>query len=329
MGNITGQGAVIQFASKADWNITPETPTLQVEFTSEGLKLNKNYIDSDALLGNITTNRMDPAGQSCDGPWSMIVHPNNIGLLLSAAFGSESSADGVGATSTIYAHSFSCVPCGSAYSLPILTAVVDRVQSCVAYPAVKIDSLSINAKVNDYVRADFSSRGIGEVAGTKASLSYSTLRPFQFIDLAVSVDGTPLADVTDLKLTINNGLETDLYCAGASAEYMKEIEPQAREITGTIEMLYQDEADTIRESNFKVGTALSAVFTFTSTELAGEGEYYVLRITLPTCYITDAPVNVGGKDRIRIPLSFKAVQATGTEPITIVLVDKQATKYIT
>jgi hypothetical protein len=328
MANISGQGAVIQFGKQTAWGITPVTATKQVEFTSESLKLNLNYIDSNALLGNVTTNRRDPAGQSCEGGMSMIVHPNNIGMLLSAALGSEGAATLVGGCSTIYAHSFSCLPCGSAYSMPKLTVIVDRVQKCVAYPSVKIDSLTLSAKPNDYLRADFSFRGIGEVDGTKASLSYSTLRPFQFIDLSITIDGTPVTDVTDFKLDLKNNLENNLYTT-SSPQYMSEVEPQGREITGTLEFLYQTEAEGLRSSKFVAGAALSAVFTFTSTETAGEGEKYKLLITLPTAYITDAPANVGGKERIKIPITLSGCQATGGQPIIIGLIYKQGTKYIT
>lgn len=325
--NIAGIGAKLQVGFQSAWGIVPDTPTKQIEFSSEGLKLEKNYIESDALLGLVTTNRMDPAGQECSGPVSMIVHPDNIGILLSAAFGSESAAAGVGDTSTIYAHSFSCLPAGSAYTLPILTLVVDRVKAVKAYPSVKVESMSLSATVNDYLRAEFNFRGIGEATGTTESLNFSSLRPFQFRDLAITLGGSATLEATSFKLDLNNNLEQGLYTAGESSEYSREIEPGWRDITLDIEFLYGDDSEDLRENYFKAGTSIALVATFTSSELAGEGEYYKLIISLPLAYVIDAPVNVGNAERIRVPIKFKATQSGSTQPVTVILVDKQATKY--
>jgi hypothetical protein len=330
-GNISGVGAKMQIGAQSTWGTTADTPTNQIEFTSESLGLQKNYIESDALLGNVTTNRLDPAGQKIEGNVAMICHPDQIGLLLSAALGSESAVGNVG--SGIYAHSFSCLPAGSSYSLPKLVVLVDRVKRVVELPANKIAQLELSAKINDYLRANLSIRGIGESdsEGSLESLSFSTLRPFQFRDLAITLDGSSTLEVSDFKLTINNNLENDRYTAGASAEYMRELEPGKREIMLDLEMIYDDDSSGLRETNFKVGTSVAVVATFTSTEevVESSGVYYSMQISIPLGYVMEANVGVGGPERLKIPIRIKAAQGSATEPITIILVDAESSKYIT
>lgn len=329
MGNYSGQDAKMQIGLQTDFS-TIASPTFQVDFTSESIKGIKNYITEDALLGLITTGRMDASGEKVEGNFSMIAKPDNIGLLIAAALGSEAAPAVVASTSTIYDHAFSCLIGGTAYSLPKLTIMVDRKADIFAFVGCKIDSMTINAAVGDYLRADFSIRGRHELAAqTLENLSFSTLRAFQFVDGDVTIDGSSVAGVTSFKLDVKNNLENDLYTLD-SGQYMAEIEPQNREITVDMEMLYTESSnDDIRTGKYRAGAALALVATFTSTEAAGEGKYYSLTISIPLGYVTDAPALVNGPQRLKMPLSIKATQNASNQPITITLRDKDATAYLT
>lgn len=327
MGIISGQDSKLQIGAQSSWHGVV-APTKIVEFTSESLKLVRNYIEEDALVGRITTGRMDPAGDKVEGSFSMIVKPDNIGLLLSAALGAESAATVVGGKSTIYDHSFSCIVGGTSTSLPKLTIVVDRKATVKAFVGCKIDSMTLTAAINDYLRAEFQIRGRHEEAGTLASLNYSTKRAFQFVDGTITVDGSPVADVTDFKLSVKNNLENDVHTMDSST-YMQEIEPQKREITADLEVLYSSASDTAFRANaFSDGSTIALVCAFTSTESAGESEYYTLTLSIPLGYVTTADPAVGGPERIKMPVSVRASQDASNQPLTITLRDAQATKYI-
>lgn len=326
MGAISGQDSKLQIGKETTWG-TAVAPTVQIGFTSESLKYVQGYIEEDVMVGLKTTGRMDISGKKVEGDFSMIVKPDNIGLLLAAALGNESSANGVGATSTVYEHSFSCLASGTSNSLPKLTIVVDRHVAVKGYKSCKINQLTLEAAVNDYLRATFSVRGHSEADDAVESLSYSTKRAFQFIDGNITVDGSNYADITNFRLTVNNNLENDLFTMDSST-YMQEIEPQKREITIELEALYSSSTNTTREDNFLAGATAAINIIFTSTEEAAESEYYLLTIKIPLAYITDASPNVGGPERIKQTLVCKASENASNEPITIVLQDLQTTRYL-
>jgi hypothetical protein len=327
MGIISGQDSGLQFGVETVWG-TAVAPTVQAPFTSESIKAVPVYLEEDALQGFVTTNRMDIVGNKTEGDFSMIMKPDVIGLLLSAALGSEAAPAVVGGTSTIYDHVFSCVPGGTSGSLPHLTIVVDRKAAVKGYVSQKINTMTLEAALNDYLRGTFSVRGRNEQTDALESLTKSTKRAFQFRDGNIQIDDVNTADITNFRLTVNNNLEDNLFTMDSSA-YMQEIEPQKREITIDLEVQYSSTNDTTRTNLFLTGTTAKVEAILTSTEEAGESENYTLTVELPLAYLIAADPNIGGPERITIPMTFKASQDASNEPITITLRDDQSTKYIT
>jgi hypothetical protein len=109
---------------------------------------------------------------------------------------------------------------------------------------------------------------------------------------------------------------------------MAEIEPQKREITAEIEVLYDSTTNTVRTNDFKAGTTIDLWLKFESTEEADTDIPYQLIIEMPLCYITDASPNVGGPERIRQTLSVSASENASNEAITVTLVDAQGNDYL-
>lgn len=326
MGVIAGNNATMQVGAQSNWS-TAVAPTLKVEFTSESLQYMPMYMESDALTGSRTTDRMDISGIKVEGGFDIIVNPDNIGLLLSALLGAESSAAAVDG-SAVYDHTFTPMSANVSSSLPKLTVVIDRIVGVLGYVGVKLDSMSLSAQAQDYLRASFTARGYDEASDALESLSASTKRPFQFVDGNLQIDSSDYADVLSFSLDYANNLENDRFTLNGSNK-MQEIEPQKRDITFTLDTLYSTATNTTRTNKFKAGAQAALTLTFTSTEEVLSGKYYTLTIEAPNCYITEAHPNVSGPDRITMSMSMRAVEEAGVSPITITLRDGRSTKYIT
>ncbi len=326
MGINSGNQAKLQVGAQSNFS-TAVAPTVAIPFTSENLKYVPNYLESDALVGNRMTNRMDVSAIHVEGDFSMIVDPDSIGLLLAAVMGAEASPAAVD-SSAVYDHVFTPISAVVGSSLPELTIVVDRNVAAFGYIGCKIDKMTLSAKSKDYLRATFSVRGYDEQSDTAESLSVSTKRPFQFVDGNITVDGSEYDEVINVDMDFINNLETDLFTMNGSNKQI-EFEPQQRECTLRLETLYSSTTNTTRTNKFKAGDTAAIVLTFTSSEEVLTGKYYTLTLTLPLCYITDAAPAVGGPERIKQTLEVKASESSSQPGITITLRDGQSTKFIT
>jgi len=325
MGIIAGNNAKLQAGVQSNWS-TIVAPTVALDMTQESFKYVPGYISPDSLVGRQTDSRMDIASIKVEGDFGMIVKPDNIGLLLSALLGAESAAADVDG-SAVYDHEFTPISAVVASSLPKLTFTVDRIVDVFGYVGCKLDSMSLEARSKDYLRATFSVKGYDEEEDDTESLSISTKRPFQFIDGAITVAEADYAEITSFTLNYNNNLEDDQFVMNGD-DRQTEIEPQKRDINMTLEARYSSITDGTRSTYFKTGTEVAIEATFESTEEIEDGYNYTLTVSCPKCYITDASPNVSGPDRIMQSLSVKA--AEGTNPaITITLRDGQDSKYIT
>jgi hypothetical protein len=324
--NYSGQDAVLEIGAQSDFS-TIVAPTQKLEFTSENLKLNKKPVSSNALVGGITVNRVDYMSQMIDGGAQGIVHPDNIGLLLSAAFGAESAVSAVG--SGVYTHQFSCLAGGPTNSLPKLTITVDRKAAIFGYVGCKIDTLNLSATLDDYLRYGITIVGRHEASDTLETLSQSALRPLQFSDGLATFDGSTSYDVSDFKFDLNNNVEKNRFAMDGT-NYMQEPEAQGREIMMTLEVMLSADTNTIRENTYKAGASMDIVVTFTSTEAIAGAEYYTLTLTMNNAYLMDDPsFQIAGPERIKGTFNLKATDNGTDEPIIITLKDAKGTKYIT
>lgn len=337
MGIISGQDSKLEIGIGDTWGQTAE-PTCALEFLSEDLKFIPVYKSEDALVGGKTTGRMDIVGKKVEGGISFLAKPVSIGYMLGAAFGTEAavSATAGGDTTigdTAFDHVFTPVAGGSSSDLPWFIAVVDRKVNTFGYKGLKIDTFDMSAEKQDYVRCTVSCVGYDEDDGdTISGDTLSTLHAFQFSQGVVKVgtDGaeSTYADVTSVKFSYKNNLEKDLFTMSTGL-YAAEPQPQAREITVDVEVLYSASTDSTRSTYFKTGTACSMIVTFTSTEKVDNAVYYSLKLDMPNCYITDASPNVGGPERIKQTLVVKATEQGGKQAATATLVNARSTKYIT
>lgn len=336
-GIISGQDSKLEIGIGDTWGQTAD-PTCALEFTSEDLKFVPIYKGEDALVGGKTSSRMDIVGKKVEGGISFLAKPTSIGYFLGAAFGTEAAvaktAGGDTTTGdTAFDHVFTPVAGGSSADLPWFIAVVDRKVNTFGYKGLKVDTLDIDASPQDYLRCKVSCTGYDEDSGdTISGDTLSTLKAFQFShgQVYVGTDGAEVlyADVVKFNFSYKNNLEKDLYTMGTGL-FPAEPQPQAREITATVDVLYSTTTDATRTTYFKGGITCSIRAIFTSTEKVDNANYYKLTLDMPRCYITDASPVVGGPDRIRQTLVVRATEQDSLEAVTATLVNARSTKYIT
>lgn len=326
MAIIAGRDAKLQIGVETTWG-TAVTPTAEVAFNSEDLRLNLGYISEDALVGAKTQGQMDIGSEKVEGGFQFIAKPDDyFGIILAAALGSEATAAQVD-TTTAYDHVFTPLAGGTSSSLPHITAVVDRKTGVFGYSSCKINSLELSAQKGDYLRGTVSVVGYDEVSDALESLTAPTTKAFKFSHGSITIDGTPYDEIEGVSWSYNNNLENDLQTLGSGAN-MAEIEPQAREITVSLDVLDSSDLDTMRTNKFKAGSTADVVLTFESDETIEAGYYYTLTLDMPLCYITEDNPTVSGPERLRHSISLTATEDASNEAVTVTLRDDSSSDYL-
>jgi len=331
MANFSGNTSKFQIGLEGTYGIS-NVPDVQLEFLSESLHQTNTNVESDALVGAVTTPFFNIIGSKVEGDVSLEVHPDKLGEILVAALGTESDATLTSGASSSYDHKFTAVRGNG--SLPSLSATVDKKADVFTYTGLKIDSMSLETDPGSLLTSSVTLVGQQEKTNDQdvQDLTVSALNPFDFNDMriyfgAAGGQATVLIDeATSMSFNYANNLENDLYVADGN-QYMAEIDYQKRDITFDIEALYNDASNTYRENNYKTGDKLAVRIEFTHPKEIESGYNYKLTIDMPNTVITEAPNDISGAERLRIPLSFRALEANGDEPITITLVDDLDAKY--
>lgn len=328
MSNFSGNDAKFQIGLESTYG-TAVVATTQLEFLSESLHQTNTSVESEALVGAVTTPFYNVVGKKVEGDVSFEVHPDKLGEILYAVFGVEGAATEV--DTDVYSHDFTAVSGGT--SLPSLTAIVDKKADVFTYSGVKVDSFTLETDPGSLLTSSLSLIGQKEeLSGSLAELSVSAVNPFDFNHMKIyfgtagSVAATNIDEASSFSFTYSNNLENDLYVADGT-EYMTEIDYQKRDITFDVETLYNDSTNTYRENNYKTGDKLSVRIEFTHDVEVETGYPYKLTIDMLNCVITEAPNDISGPERLRIPLSFRALEVGSDEAITVQLQDGVATTY--
>lgn len=331
----SGNNVRVQLGIEEDFGV-PVTATKAVKVFSEDFKYVPGKKEEGLLTGNRSKGRSDTMSKSVEGSLSFLMRPDD-GMFMGLALGLEPNEpvleDGA---STAYRHTFDAA--GSNDPMPTATVIIDRVVTAFEYTGVTVGSFSFQASPEDYLKADFSFVGRDEVnnGSIESGVTVSPLKAFKFRHATVSMAGSTVADVTDIKFDYNNALTSNQQTTDTGDYFMKP-EPGAREITADLEVVYTAETDALRNSYFKTDDEFELDIIFTSDELIEtvEGEPgdpalefpYELRIRLPHCQVTDASANVGGADLIKQSMSIAAFESENGL-ITLELVDSRDTKYI-
>jgi hypothetical protein len=312
-----GGNSVTMQVGKETTYATAGTMQRQIKFSSEGFQPAYNKVQEPVMTGGKGGSRFETMGIHVEGAASVLARPDDVGLYLKYALGLETKA----ADGTAVKHTFTALGNGLNDSLPSLTFQVDRKTSVFKYTGCKINSLSFSAAPEDYLTVDLEIVGKDEVSGgTMAALTPSALKSFKFNQGKVYLAGSEVADITNIGFSYNNNLESTVQTT-STGKYYKEPQPNTREISIDLEMLYSPQAETWRQTWFKTDDILSVKLVFTSDEMAAANKPYSLTIEVPACQVTECSNAVSGAEGIRQSATLVGIDNPGGDLIKAELVN--------
>jgi hypothetical protein len=302
-----------------------------IEVTQYNINVEPSIIESKALIGSAMAHSISPGMSSVKGSFTFEVNPHNIGLLLGLTLGSEAEPSLV--SGITYKHVYTPITGGD--SLKSMSIVADKKANVFAFVGVKVDKLKLEVAPDGYLLATVDIVGQREIAGASlAELTYAAILPFKFSNLSIkfgtsgSEASTPVGDfVKKLSPEYSNNLETNRYRADGNS-YGSEIDYQQRSLTVSVECDYTDETDAYRESNYKIGTPISIQALYEHETEIESGKKYKIILDVLYGYITSAPVDVPGADRLAITFTLKATTGANGD-VSITLQDDNPNSYTT
>jgi len=318
----TGREGYIGIAKETTWGTAVE-PSTFLEFVSESITKSINPIVSSANINTRFKKDIYQGSIDISGGFSIEVNPDNIGLLIGATLGSESTAQVD--TTTAYDHTFT--PAGIATALPSLTIEVGRAIKQMRYSGCMVNSMKLSAAVNSILTAEFDILGKNEDDTVSAATpSYSSKKPYVYHWGTIKIDTTTVAYVKSFEFSYSNNLFADGYALDGN-QTRAILYKQGAEITGTMDLEFTTDSY-IERTAYLDNTDKALQLVFTSTETIESGYYYTITIDMPHVKYTKADANIGGPDAIPFSVDFEAVQPSiSTAAITITLRDARTTDW--
>ena len=177
-----------------------------------------------------------------EGGLNLVMQPDDtLGLLLYGIYGDNATVNSAGYDVTDFTHTWKEA---TDLVLPSFTLEIGREEKQHTYTGMCINSLSISAAHGEYatITADFTGRSESGLTTLESAVSFggAALDGFHFANGTVnfSEDGstsTQSLNVKSVSLDYSMNLDTDAACSIGNRTYIRQPQPQLREITGTIE----------------------------------------------------------------------------------------------
>lgn len=317
---MNGSKVIVQYGIEDTYG-TVGTAIKQIEIASETFKLNLNKKEEGLLTGQAVGGRVRTVSKSNEGGFKTIARPDDVGLFLAAALGDEATVTVVPSSTAAYKHDFTIT---DEDVLPSLFFKVKRDSTVVkSYSGLAVESVNFDSTAEDYLNIDVALVGKDEEDDDlETGLSVSPLAPFRFAGATLTVGGSPLEVVsTKFSYVNNHDAKTQTNLSGL---YFKQPEVGQRDITAEVEAIYDAESNGVRDNYWLTDNDVAISIMFVSGQDVETGYPYSLTFTLPLCQVTEATVNISGKDRVKLPLKLKLVDDTGFK---VTLINGLATKY--
>ena len=287
------------------------TTYVKIPYSSEGLKYNLNYVDSEALVGKRGTYAYGQTSVGVDGDISFEAFPQSLTWGMYAVLGkvtASTTVKGVPITYTI-------TPIGVSDSLPKYNIQVNYTGASTytyKFTDIKIGQLTLNLSNNAVPKVSLTAAGVNRETGStiSPSLHSDDSKPFFVKDIIVKAGDTliTLPDLTSLDLTINNNFDTDTVVLDGTG-LRKDIIEQKLDITGTINALFTDDNNGTFQ---KFKDLYESGDTTKIYAKISNSEGNSVEITLNNIYIKEFSHNVGGSGKIPLNVSFTAVNTSNT-----------------
>ena len=314
---ISGNKLIAQFGKEAKFPTATGylIPNMshQVRLISEALNNTYNKVDEGVLTGGKGKAKSVVTSNTVDGSVDFLARPDDIGLFLKMALGNETVAE----AGDKHKHTFTA----AADNLPNMAILLDKVANVFVYEGCKISSLEFNAAPEDYLKVTASIQGYkveGNKASYKKALTPSALNAFMFSGATIKAAGDKIADVTSIKWSYNNNLQSEV--TTDTGIHRTEATPATREIVSDISCIYTAVTDAFDDDYYKTDTPLSLELLFESGDNS-------LKIIIPANTVTSSTAPFDGADGRHQNMTFEAFEDGTNELITIELVNDISTAY--
>jgi len=294
-----------------------------LEMISEGVRSNIEMIEAPYVFGSRSKYKYYQGAHDIGGPFSMVVNPDNIGLLLYLALGVEGNPSNVDET-TAYDHEFT--PAAAATDLGSFLLEIDRQIDCSIYQGCKVNTFALSATKGSLITADFNVLGKDETDGqTPTELTPSTKKPFTFHMGSMAIDTGAVTYVNSFSMEYSNELDAEGGFVLNGSQNRHHLNKQGQVLTGSLECEWTSVSDALRDA-YLDNTQKQITLTITSTETIEAGYYYTMTIDIPKVHILGDPPQISGRERIPFTLNFEAVYDS-TNFVKITLRDARTTKW--
>jgi len=287
-------------------------PSVYIDPLNESLKGENVLLRQEAFIRR-ELSKIGAGPFRVSGDVEVVVIPDNIGKFLEGIFGKVTTT--ASPSSDAYKHEFEVNNTLPSYTIEI---GYDVGSYAIQIPGAGFNELSLEAPAKEFVTARISV--IGKTAKLE-SLSTPTVitgRPFVFHDGEVKIDGSTVANVEAIRLTLSNNIDADVFYIGSRT--LGAIKPQGFDITGTMDISFDNwdfyqkflgSASATEPQDTLGSLSLELTFTGEATGSSDTGyEYKLLKIEIPEIYLSKDDIDISGRDRIVQKLEFTGVYNT-------------------
>lgn len=305
------------------------TPTKFFEFNSENVQAVRGRVESAGMRSGsraLRSDRFVPTDGGAAGPVAFEVLSKGFGIWLKHALGAIATS---GPTDSMYTHTATVADLlGKFFTMQINRPFhPSGTNQPFTYSGGKIASFELANAVDGLLMFtpvyDFAAES---TATGLASASYpATTQPLSWAGGVVSVGGSNL-DVTDFKVTVDNGLKLDRHYLRGNTQKKEPVEAAWRQISWELTC---DFVDLTQYNRFVSATAAGAlaqiIGTWTGPVLGGVSTYPSLTCTMPACRFDGDTPNVSDPGPLSTKLKGKALFDGTNSPITLAYATADAT----
>jgi hypothetical protein len=303
----SGIGSQLGIATESTYN-TGVTVTRFYEFNQESTQYNKKISEGMGLRagGQLPrSQRRVVTTFDATGDIDLDLPTKGLGLLLAHAMGSFPTASSGSYTFTlgdIY---------GKSFTTQIGVPQYDGEVTPKTLTGCKVSSFELAVNSGAIATGKFTVDAAGLTTSTAlATASYSaSTGVFHFAQGAITLDGSPIANVKDFTLTVDNVIKNDRYNLGSSGAKSEQLINGFRKVTGKITAEF---IDTVLLSKFLADSSAAINLTFNG------GAGFGLSITVSAAKFDADTPKVAGPGVVDLSMSFTAYDNGTDAPLTIV-----------
>ena len=316
----SGIGAQLGLVSEVTFN-TPVAVSRFLEFNSENLQYHKKVAIGSGLRAGGKVPRVARrviTTSDVTGDFLLDLPTRSLGLLLSLATGSAPSAVVVSAAA-VYSYTFTLADLlgksatiqvgvpqygGTVVAKTISGAKVKGFELSVANGGIAVGKFEI----------DGAAMSTAIALATASYANFATTNIFHFAQGALTVDATPVANVKDFSITVDNAIKPDRFNLGNAGVKAEQVIQGFRKIHGK---MVAEFTDSVLMNKFLNDTSAAIVLTFTGALIGATAFKETLTITIPAAKFDADTPNVAGPGVVDLSMAFEGYDDGTNEPLTI------------